>query len=237
MKRCPQCQQTFSDENIFCLSDGTPLALFFEVRDEATVIRPFPFVQSPVEPIRKGVNPIFAYLAIGLLALVAGGGIVLWLKSENKFSPSAKNEIANVVANKEPDFVSPQNANLQDEQAYIEKERQKLANERRKLEALKNKPVEPLTITSGKPPTARINFRKGSMQETISGSVGSERSFVLRTKSGQYLSASVSSNDGCVVFRGGSASTSYTTINGDNRLSLVNNCSGQASFSLTVYIR
>ncbi len=241
MKRCPQCQQTFSDENSYCLFDGTPL--IFDAPEELTVIRPSPFVQQPLQPTRQGVSPMFAYLAIGLLALVVGGAVIFWIKSESNVSSTAKNEVPNIISNsiepksnKEQDRLSEQKTNLQEEQALLEKEKQKLADERKKLEARKNNPVE-TTFTSVSQPMARINFRKGSVQETISGSVASERSFVLRAKSGQYLSASVNSGNGCVVSGNGSTSINSTTIKGDNRLTLVNNCGGQTSFSLTVYIR
>ena len=224
------------------MSDGTPLALVFDAPEEVTVIKPFPFVQQPLQPSRQGVSPMFAYLAIGLFALLIGGAVVLWLKSDQSAS-TVKSEVANMASNPnepksntEQDLLSQKKVNLQDEQALLEKEKQKLADERKKLEAQKNKPVE-TTSTSVSQPTARINFRKGSVQETISGTVATERSFVLRAKSGQYLSASVGSGNGCVVFGNGSTSTSSTTIKGDNRLTLVNNCGGQTSFSLTVYIR
>ena len=39
MKRCPQCQQIFSDDNFFCLSDGTPLPSPFDAPDEVTFVR------------------------------------------------------------------------------------------------------------------------------------------------------------------------------------------------------
>ena len=247
MKRCPQCQQTFLDENLYCLSDGTPLVPVFDAPEETTVIRPSPFLQQPPQPARQGVSPIFAYLSIALLALIVGGAVILWVKSDSNVSPNAKNEIAftntnttEPSPNKNQDFLSQQKANLQNEQDALEKEKQKIADERKKLEAQKNKSDQSQIYnqtSSQSYPTARIKFRRGSVEETISGNIGSERSFVLYTLSGQYLSASVSSGDGCVVFANGSTTTIYTTSKGDSYLRLKNNCGGGASFSLTVYIR
>ena len=247
MKRCPQCQQTFLDEDIYCLFDGTPLVPMFDAPEETTVIKPFPFVQQQSQPARQGVSPMFAYLSIALLVLVVGGAVVLWVKSDSSVSPNAKNEIAftnsnttELNLNKNQDLLSQQKANLQNEQESLEKEKQRLADERKKLETQKNKSEQSQTYnqtSSQNYPTARIKFRRGSVEETISGNIGSERSFVLYTLSGQYLSASVSSGNGCVVFANGSTSTSYTTSRGDSYLRLKNNCGGGSNFSLTVYVR
>lgn len=247
MKLCPQCQQTFLDENLYCLSDGTPLVPVFDAPEETTLIRPFPSIQQSPQTARQGVSPIFAYLSIALLVVVVGGATIFWLKSSSNASPSAKNEVdltnsnaTESFVNKDQDLLSQQKANLQNEQELLEKEKQKLADERKKLEAQKNNSNESLTYNQTSPqnyPTTRIKFRRGSVEETISGNIGSERSFVLRTLSGQYLSASVNSNNGCVVFSNGSTSASYTTSKGDSYLHLKNNCGGKANFNLTVYIR
>ena len=76
---------------------------------------------------------MFAYLAIGLLVLVVGGAVILWLKSNTNVSSTAKNDVANTVSispepkqNKEKDLLTQQKANLEDEQALLEKEKQKL---------------------------------------------------------------------------------------------------------------
>jgi len=262
IRRCPQCQQTYSDEIFYCLSDGTPLDVVFNAteqvtvvkNEEATVIRQSPFVQSPPQAEQRGISRIFAYLAFGLLVLVVAGllagGVIVWqLKSKPDVSSTGNSNTANKsnaanissnyiepTPNKEQNSISQQKANLQDQQSQLEKEKQKLAEDRKKLEAKKDNPPEkPYTPVSQ--PTARINFQRGSMQSKTSGTVASERSYVLRARSGQYLSASVSSGNGCVVFNNGSTSISYTTSNGDNRISVTNKCGGQSSFSLTVSIR
>lgn len=113
MNRCPQCNQTYSNENLFCLSDGT--SLVSDAADVPTVIRPSPFFQQPTPPVKQGVNPLFAYLAIGLFALVAGGAVVAYLKSDSpvpsNVSAQQKNDapttasspiVQNTVTAKEP---------------------------------------------------------------------------------------------------------------------------------------
>jgi len=92
------------------------------------------------------------------------------------------------------------------------------------------------TETSVDPPT-RISFSRGGVGETISGSVARSRNYVLRAKSGQYLSATLSAANGCVVFNTGSPTINFTTATGDNWLAVVNHCGGQSSFDLTVDIR
>ena len=82
MKKCPNCKLNYSDETMFCLNDGT--ALVSDEQEIPTVIARSPFAQQPIQSVRQGVNPLFAYLAIGLLALIAGGAIVAaYLKSNS----------------------------------------------------------------------------------------------------------------------------------------------------------
>lgn len=245
MKRCLQCNRTYPDDSLkFCLSDGTKLAPVFDALEDETVVRAMPFVQHPAQPARQGVSPMFAYLAVGVLALLIGGAVVMWIRFDSNDATSNKSEVPITTSdsfepkpNYEQENINTQKTNLQEEQALLEKEKQKLADERKNSEILKNKSVESTTVTSFAPPTARIKFRRGSAQETISGNVNSKRDFVLRAKSGQYLSATINSGNGCVVFGNNSINTTYTTSSGDNYLNLVNNCGGETSFSLTVYIR
>ena len=85
-------------------------------------------------------------------------------------------------------------------------------------------------------PPARISFQRGSTGETISGSLARGRNYVLRAKAGQQLSATVSSANNCIVFSTGTTTVNFTTVKGDNSLSLVNNCGAQSTFSLSVSI-
>jgi len=232
MSRCPQCQQSFPDDYSFCLSDGTVLVA--DAPEQPTLVAPRAEVpQSP--PVRPGVNPAFAYLAIGLLALIGGAGLVWWMQSDSTVTrdakastPEPRTEIANTV---------PDSANFSPTRTQ---EKQKPTPEAETPEAPKTTPNKPLPVdppASPKSGTSRIRFRRGRVQETTSGSIGSERSYVLYTLSGQYLSGSVNSDNGCVVFANGSTSIGFTTPQGDNYLRLKNNCEGPRSFRLTINVR
>ena len=84
----------------------------------------------------------------------------------------------------------------------------------------------------------RIRFARGRTSTTVSGTIGgnSTRTYVLGAKYGQYLSANVSSRNGCVKFSSGATETSYITDPGNNYLYLSNNCRSQTGFTLTVSI-
>ena len=269
MKQCPQCRQNFSDDTHFCLSDGTPLIfvnsapeevtvvrpnLNIHIPEEETIVKPNLNINNPAPPVKQGVSPIFAYLTVGLLLLLIGGGVILlaifaYGRISNTNTETAKISNSTPVntfsINKEngKSLIDEQKANLQRQQDQIEKERQKLEDERKKLNEEKTKPLEtPPPVPSPPPvnyppqPTARIKFGRGRVAESVSGKIYTQRSFVLEARSGQYLSASVNGG-GCVVFSNGSSSVGFTTSSGDNRLTLVNNCNSEASFSLTVAIR
>ena len=238
MKECPQCHQRFADDLSFCLSDGTRLSDQINPASEPTLVLPAPYVQQPVQIVRQGVSPVFVYLLAGVVVLIIGAGVIIWGLKSVLNTPPTYSSTASPNSNKDLATTNPQQANLQEQQSELEQEKQRLALERKNLEILKNKPVETTTTsTEATQPTARINFHRGNDRETISGVVGSQRSYVLRARNGQSLSANIEAKNSCVVFRNGSTSASFTTVNGDNLLTLMNNCGGQSSFSLTVYIR
>ena len=155
MKRCPHCNQTYPDDDLnFCLSDGGQLVFVSDSSFEETVIRPSSFFQQPSPPVKQGVNPMFAYLAIGLLALVVGGAVVMWIKSDSSASSIAKNEPpTNASTPTEQKIVvsNEQKDNLKQEQDALEKERQKIADERKKLEAKKNETFSSPTTRTSQP--------------------------------------------------------------------------------------
>ncbi len=84
----------------------------------------------------------------------------------------------------------------------------------------------------------RIRFARGRTSTSVSGRIGGggSRSYVLGARYGQYLSANVSSRNGCVTFGNGATSTSYITRSGSNYLYLNNDCRGLTSYTLTVSI-
>jgi hypothetical protein len=84
----------------------------------------------------------------------------------------------------------------------------------------------------------RIRFARGRTSTTVSGSLSGmgERDYVLAARYGQYLSANVSSRNGCVIFNTGATSAGYTTDAGNNWLRVMNTCRGRTSYTMTVSI-
>ncbi len=84
----------------------------------------------------------------------------------------------------------------------------------------------------------RIRFARGRTSATVSGRVNGQmdRSYVLGAKYGQWLTASVSSRNGCVEFTNGSTGISYETRSGNNYLYIVNRCRNTTNFTITVSI-
>lgn len=138
MKRCPQCGQTYSDDTLnFCLSDGGALVFMADSSFEETVVIPSPFFQQTSTPIRRGVKPVFAYLSFGLLALLVGGGLVMWIKSDSGGTSVAKND-ALIPTEQKVGASNDKTVDLKQEQDALDKERQRLDDERRKLDARKS---------------------------------------------------------------------------------------------------
>ncbi|HEV2827979.1 MAG TPA: hypothetical protein VGW76_10290 [Pyrinomonadaceae bacterium] len=250
MKTCPTCYRPYADDTLaFCLDDGTPLSVD---NSEATRIIPagrivpgatIPSTSSqPQQPrqtyssqaITNGprkTNPLL-YVIIALLALIAGGGLVALLMFGR--SSTVKNPVENVAANNQPDSLRQQERDLQNKQTELERERQRLEDERKQLQSEQTPAVETAAPSVDSP--ARISFRRGNAEETISGVVARSKSYVLKAKAGQSLSATVTSN-GCVVFNTAGNSMNYITANGDNWITVVNNCGAQTPFNLTVSVR
>ena len=101
MKTCPQCGVDYSDDLAYCLQDGT---LLTDISDQPTVVIPSrntsPTAESEARAVKQGVSPVFAYLTVGLLALIVGGGIAAWIligknsTGENAGTDSASNKPA-----------------------------------------------------------------------------------------------------------------------------------------------
>lgn len=143
MKRCSQCNQTYTDDELnYCLSDGTPLVPAFNSTSEETVILPSSSFQQSVQSAQRGINPLFLYATIGILALVAGAMTIAWLKSGSNVSSNIGNESAAVVTNSienKPNTEQRQN-DEQKESLAKEQEQQKITDERKNLESKKIEP-------------------------------------------------------------------------------------------------
>jgi hypothetical protein len=257
MKRCPRCSQVYADDMSFCLSDGTPL-VDLQADPEATVVSPRAnetdqptFVRSHadletvVRPAPKtAIWPKVLLAGIVLLFGALGvGGIALWLFWPREVVVVVQNNANTpvqtpITASPSPTRTISNNAsdpNLKREQDELDRERKRLEDERRRLDEEKRRVDTPPRFND--PGTTRVAFRRGSTGETVSGTVGRQRSFVLRTMAGQYLSASVRSSDGCVTFTDGSSSAGYSTRSADSYLNIRNNCDEPSKFVLSVTVR
>lgn len=97
MKTCPSCSQVYFDDTLnFCLADGA--ALKFPNTSDETIVMGLPLPTPISEPSRQGIRHRLAYLAIGLLALVAGGAIVAFLMSRSSapFENQAADQVVTV---------------------------------------------------------------------------------------------------------------------------------------------
>jgi hypothetical protein len=105
MKQCPTCSRTYADESLsYCLADGSLLSAPYD--PEATQrFPPSRITNAPTEVLpsyprnseiaRPNRNPLTTYFIIGVLALVAGGGIVAVLTSGTKDTSSPPTSTSN----------------------------------------------------------------------------------------------------------------------------------------------
>ena len=234
MKTCPQCGKTYPDEYAFCLSDGAPLNLpppnFSD--EQPTVVRP----TAPRK--RPATSTILLFILAGLLTLALGAAAgvlyVFWPRQ-------ASNETAKTNTSTSP-TPSPANRTASEPKETPENNTRPQPtpsptpspDDRPPT----SQPPEPPDTDYGPDPgTTRISFRRGRAEETVTGSVNNFRSFVLYAKNGQDLTARIRSDRRCVTFDGGNSRISYPTDEGDNELSIVNNCDTPANFTLSVSIR
>ena len=104
MKKCPSCNQLFSDDNYFCLNDGTTLLLvsqtgenlpIFPTADNATtqvISRPQISTQIPAQTAPKDTSK-WLFLIIGILATaVIGMGVFMFaLRGDEKKETANQN--------------------------------------------------------------------------------------------------------------------------------------------------
>lgn len=93
MKRCPTCKRTYADETLtYCLADGALLSAPYDPEATERLASPpprdFPPTEVlPAEPAPLPVRPHnsrFLYLIIAVLALIVGGGAILFFKFINR---------------------------------------------------------------------------------------------------------------------------------------------------------
>lgn len=127
MKRCPQCNQIFGEENLFCLNDGTVLESFSPslANDTPTqLFSPFPTKTVEKKDTNKGTYAIIGAMAVVIIGLSA---IVFFLLSgkENSENKNGENkpEISQTVENKpaQKESNSAQTSKIEKQATQIEK--------------------------------------------------------------------------------------------------------------------
>ncbi|HEX6123908.1 MAG TPA: hypothetical protein VFZ23_00905 [Pyrinomonadaceae bacterium] len=231
MKRCPQCQQSFSDEYSFCLSDGTPLVAFsaqaeipaaINQSEIPTVVKPRPATRPRGRSILLFVLAALLSLSLGITAAVL---YFFWPRrpavTQNETAQTSPNDrVANRVSPAPERTATPTPTPTQTPEVKTQPTLQ---------------PDEAPGVSDPRP--ARITFARGRSQTSVSGSVVRQRSYLLYAAEGQNLSAQVDSDNGCVFFQNGSPTTRYVTTQGDNVLTVINDCDEAAQFRLNVQIR
>jgi len=234
MKKCPNCNQTFSDDNFFCLDDGTTLLLVEDAGDNSTLFpmmsnsAPTQIISRPTA-VASGDSSKWLFLIIGVLATaLAGLAIFLFvMRGEKKETVNQNSKLAETLVE---EIAKSQESNKQTpeikEKPPVLKQNQTPA------------PQPTVSQVQNSPVVSRMRFNKGEITHNETGGMAanSQRVFLLRCRNGQSLSASVYSDNSCVAFDNNSSSLSYVTSAGDNRVFLKNTC-GTTRFNLSVTIR
>lgn len=178
MKRCPKCNQDFSDDYSFCLSDGSSLLSSPSFNEIPTIVIPPP---TQIAPQQKGVNPAFIYAAVGFFALLLGGAVVAFvlygLNNQNNpvpntnYSPvnkTVQNENRKEVSNSD-DEISKQKEDLQKREEKLRREKERLENEKKDLAA--NKTIPPTTENTSTATMATVFAPPTNIRESPNGAI------------------------------------------------------------------
>ncbi len=220
--------------------DGSVLVMTDSVEeyfsdDFQTLVRPRPSVPKEITT-EKNVIPIWIY---PILIFLIGIIFILGLLAVYNFTNSgrddfvSKNDNVITVNNNSESFETPE---LTPIPTPIE------TPIKTPIPTPQRTPKDDLVIEDQPRPKVygktRIKFARGAISSRVSGEIDSKarRSFLLQARSGQNLSAQVNSTNNCVIFENGSSSLGFTTISGDNQVTIYNNCES-ANFSLTVSIQ
>lgn len=172
MKKCLQCEQVYGDDTNFCLSDGSTLVSApgtFASHGEAPTVfsgvpAPTNFNAQPLAPPVSTAAPqpaksntVLIALVVGFLALLVGGAVV-GLAMYGIFYSGKNDPNAAPTNNSNSAAKSNQNAsgdgqksvdndnvawNLKQQQEKLDKDKQKLEDERKALEAKKKEASPP----------------------------------------------------------------------------------------------
>lgn len=240
MKQCPSCSRTYDDVESFCYDDGTPLVFIsqsgFEQQGQPTVVLS-PTSQQVIAPQSSSATKwIFLLLGLLIAAFVAIGFMLFTRLSFNEANRAVNAPTNTTTESKESPTPEtkvkskpiPTSPNLTD-RAYS-------PTPETKVESIPVQPPKPPTRSY--PRLRRLKFARGLVAINYSDYVNSNdaRSFVLACRAGQQMSATLSSDNGCVTFASGGQSYSALTSSGDNYLTVKNNCSDTIEFWLRVTI-
>jgi hypothetical protein len=251
MKKCPYCGTQYSDVTLsFCLQDGTPLVMDAPAEtptavlgETATRVRvPVAGPESagwnesqvtrvaappPAQPKRSYTGVAVALTAVGMLVLfgiIGVAAIVFFRNSQQPVVSNLNNRTNTTISTYSTPYTiaspvrTPPPSPAMTPQTPPDR--------------------TPPPLLSSYPSTTRLKFSHGSYSTSFSGEVnpGDTRSLVLSCRSGQSLSASISSGASCVSIRGGGSSYRTTTSSGDNYITVANTCSSVAHFSISITI-
>ena len=261
MKSCPACKTQYSDDTLlFCLQDGTPLLPSTQA-DTPTVVlgETETFVregrinvpvndtssaawqQSQVthvasampEKKRSNTTLILILAALGLiviLSFIGLAGFVFYRNSQQMVAGNAAN-VPGFNTNYNA-FPTPQGTPGSMPSTPPPTPVLSPAT------TPPNPAIASPPVLKSYPSTTRLKLARGSYSTSFGGDLnpGDDRSVVLACRSGQSLSATVSSGGGCVTLRGGGTSVRVTTNRGDNYVTVTNKCSSVVHFSISVTI-
>jgi type IV secretory pathway VirB10-like protein len=223
---------------MFCLSDGTPLVEVYPETEEPTLVRPaeaVPQTRSVPFPAQRS-GGLLKYAAIGVAVLLlafAGAAAAIWL-----MWPAADDRTAAGVQNSNivPQATPAKSVISESSPTPTPTKNKPPVNQAASPTPQESSP-EPPQPPATDPAVTRITFKRGSVGESMTGTVNERRSFVLRTLPGQFLSASVQSQKRCVSFESGGANTAFETEGGDTMLTIRNKCDTPSGFRLNVNVR
>lgn len=226
MKRCPNCDQIFGDENDYCLDDGTPLradtAWQGFVPSQSSGEMPTQYIRQPTP---AAASSKWLYLIIGILsATVIGGGLFFILQKQGDEAADAK---------------TGTRANIHSEDTAANNVTPKRAD----AGAAENRATTPIIPVSTPPPrprvsTRRVRFARGAIAASVSGSLpaGDVRNYILACRAGQQLTATLSASRECLQFQNGSTVFQSFTRKGDNTVTIINRCESVANYTLEITV-
>ena len=104
MKRCPACNRTYADETLsYCLDDGSLLSAPFDAEATQRLASPIAANLTPTEVLPAEPSPLPArphknrslYIFTGLLALIVGGGAIVFSKFINREGSQSRSSTTN----------------------------------------------------------------------------------------------------------------------------------------------